>query len=205
MTDSRVYDRKPNGGAQGAGVVFGLNSSGEKVALQVDDDGKLSIEITGEGLALDVSVDGLETLITSSNTKLDTLHTDLGTTIHADLATTLAGLLERSASTARLLSAANSTNATVVKASAGRVTSITGWNAAAVSYLKLYDKATTPDEADTPRHTEYLAASQKFQLTWTKALNFANGISYRIVTDGADNSTASVATAAVLAMNIDYI
>lgn len=39
-------------------------------------------------------IDNLETLITSTNTKLDTLHTDLGTTIHADLATTLAGYVD---------------------------------------------------------------------------------------------------------------
>src|SRR4051812_36090796 len=39
-------------------------------------------------------IDNLETLITSTNTKLDTLHTDLGTTLHTDLGTTLAGYLD---------------------------------------------------------------------------------------------------------------
>jgi hypothetical protein len=43
-----------------------------------------------------VSTAGLATsaLQTSANTKLDTLHADLGTTLHTDLATTLAGKLD---------------------------------------------------------------------------------------------------------------
>jgi hypothetical protein len=106
--------------------------------------------------------------------------------------------------TARLLSAANSDNATVVKAAKGKIYIITGWNAATVSYLKLYDKATAPASTDTPRHTEYLAASQKFQLNFPNGLQFASGIGYRLVTGSADNDTGAVAAAAVLGLNIDY-
>ena len=104
----------------------------------------------------------------------------------------------------RLLSAANSDNATIVKAAPGRIYSITGWNAAAVTYLKLYNKATAPASTDTPLHTEYLAASQKFQLSFPRGLNFTAGIGYRLVTGVADNDATAVAAAAVLGLNIDY-
>ena len=107
-------------------------------------------------------------------------------------------------STDRLLSAANTVNATIVKATPGVIFSIEGFNAATITYLKLYDKATTPDENDTPKRTIYLPASLRFQIDFGRGLNFVNGISYRMTTAGADNSTAAVAAAAVLAMNIDY-
>ena len=107
--------------------------------------------------------------------------------------------------TARLLSALNTDNATLVKAAAGKIFSITGWNAATVSYLKLYDKATAPASTDTPLHTEYLKASDKFQLQFPRGLAFPTGIGYRLVTGSADNDTGAVGAAAVLALNIDYV
>lgn len=49
--------------------------------------------------------------------------------------------------TARLISAAGTTNATNVKATPGRVFHIFGYNAAtSVTYLKLYNKATAPED-----------------------------------------------------------
>lgn len=107
-------------------------------------------------------------------------------------------------STARLLSAANTANPTIVKASPGAVYSIEGFNAGTITYLKLYDKATAPDENDTPKRTIYLPANLRFQIDCGRGLNFASGISYRMTTAAADNSTAAVASGAVLAMNIDY-
>lgn len=104
----------------------------------------------------------------------------------------------------RLLSAANTVNATLVRAGNTRVLRISGWNAAAVTYLKLYDKATAPAETDTPVATIYLAASLTFDEQWPNGLSFQKGLGYRLTTAAADNSTAAVAAAAVLAMNIAY-
>jgi hypothetical protein len=109
-----------------------------------------------------------------------------------------------SQATHRLLSAANTTNATVVKAKPGSIDSICGFNAGAITYLKIYDKATTPDETDTPRLTLYLAANLMFDFPFGRGINFANGIAYRMTTAAADNSTAAVASAAVLALNVNY-
>lgn len=109
-----------------------------------------------------------------------------------------------SQSTHRLLSAANTANPTVVLASNGMITGIGGYNAGTVTYLKLYDKATAPDETDAPRQTIYLAASAMFRLDFSEPLAFAKGIAYRMTTAAADDSTAAVASGAILALNIDY-
>ncbi|MBI1359855.1 MAG: hypothetical protein GC155_06165 [Alphaproteobacteria bacterium] len=104
----------------------------------------------------------------------------------------------------RLLSAFNTTNATVAKNAPCVLDSIDLWNAGTVTYLKLYDKATAPAETDTPVLTIYLAASLTRNIQFPKGLKFAAGLAYRMTTAGADNSTAAVAAAAVLAMNMAY-
>jgi ribonuclease HII len=107
-----------------------------------------------------------------------------------------------SQNTHRLLSAANSVNATSVTTTPTTVTGIDGFNAGTITYLKLYDKATAPDENDTPRRTIYIAANTSFRYDFT--LLFTRGLAYRMTTAGADNSTAAVAAAAILALNIDH-
>lgn len=111
------------------------------------------------------------------------------------------------ATTSRLVSAANSDNATVVKASAGRLFKIDGYNAAAsVRWLKLYDKATAPSAADTPRRSIALPASSRFELNFTDlGLAFAAGIGFRLVTGSADADNTAVTAADVLGLNLDYI
>lgn len=105
----------------------------------------------------------------------------------------------------RLLSAANSENATSVKASAGVLFKLEGWNAGTVTYLKLYNKASTPSEADTPLATFYLPASLKFDIDFGPGgLTMGTGIAYRLVTGNADNDDTAVAAAAVLALNVLY-
>ncbi len=111
---------------------------------------------------------------------------------------------QRAEATARLLSAAADVNATVVKASSGVIYTIEGWNAAVITYLKLYDKATTPSDADTPRRTILLPANTRFALDFPRGLLFAAGIGFRLTTGRADNDTNAVAADAVLALNIDY-
>lgn len=109
------------------------------------------------------------------------------------------------ASTGRLLSSAASVNATIVKASAGRMYGMQGYVArTSAVYLKLYNKATAPDETDTPVKTLYLPPSSAFAIDFPSGYSFTAGISYRMTTAGADNSTAAVASGDVLAFNLDY-
>jgi hypothetical protein len=106
--------------------------------------------------------------------------------------------------THRLLSSAASVNATVAVSRRARLIGIQGFNArGSAVYLKLYDKKTAPSEADTPVRTLYLPASSPFD--FSRQVQFKSGISYRMTTAVADNSTAALTAGDVLALNIDYV
>lgn len=111
------------------------------------------------------------------------------------------------ASTARLLSAAASTNATSVKGSAGRLYKIQGYNAAAaVRYLKLYNKATAPTVGtDTPVRTIALPPLTAFDLDWSNlGYYFSTGIAFALTTGSADADTAALTAGDILGLNMDY-
>lgn len=107
--------------------------------------------------------------------------------------------------TARLLSAAATTNATSAKAAAGTLRRITGYNAsAAARYLKLYDKASVPTVGtDTPRKTFYLPASSAFALDCDDY--FGQGIAFAITGAAADADTTAVTVGDILCLNVDYV
>lgn len=108
-----------------------------------------------------------------------------------------------STKTHRLLSAAGSVNATSVRAAATFVRKIIGYNArTSAVYLKLYNEAAASDENDTPVFTIYLPASSAFALDIDHY--FRLGFGYRMTTAGADNSTAALTAADILALNITY-
>jgi hypothetical protein len=109
--------------------------------------------------------------------------------------------------TARLLSAAASTNGTNAKASAGRLYSIQGYNAAtAVRYLKLYNKASSPTVGtDTPVKTLALPPGAGFAFDWPVGYSFATGISFGLTTGSADNDTGALTAGDVLGLNLDYV
>lgn len=104
----------------------------------------------------------------------------------------------------RILSAAADTNATVAKASAGRLHSVQVNNAAGhVIYLKFYNKATAPTVGtDVPVITVALA-------TGVNSLDmgrhyFSTGIAYGCVVGGADNDTTALTAADFLGLNVQY-
>lgn len=105
----------------------------------------------------------------------------------------------------RIISAAASTNATVAKASPGRLYGVKGHNASqSARWLKLYNKATSPVVGtDTPVETLYLPARATFALDWT-GFYFTSGISYALTTGGADNDTGALASGDVLGLNIEF-
>lgn len=106
---------------------------------------------------------------------------------------------------ARLVSAAASTNATLVKSTPGDVHKIRGFNAnAAARYLKLYNKATAPTVGtDVPFMTIYLPATSSFEVN-LDGLYFSLGIGFGLTTAAADADVGALTAADVLALNITY-
>lgn len=107
----------------------------------------------------------------------------------------------------RLTSAAATTNATSVKSSAGRVYKITGYNAAAaVRYLKIYNKASAPTVGtDVPVVTIALKATDSFNIDFSNiGQYFATGIAYALTTGSADSDTGALTLADVTGLNIWY-
>jgi hypothetical protein len=108
----------------------------------------------------------------------------------------------------RIVSAAASTNATSAKASAGRVYKITGYNAAAaVRYIKVYNKASAPTVGtDTPVITEALAPSSKFTIDVAADIGFyfSTGIAYALTTGSADADTGALTAADIVGLNVYY-
>lgn len=104
---------------------------------------------------------------------------------------------------------ANTSNATVVKASAGRVGALVGFNLAATPvYLKVYDKATTPDQNDTPKLRLMIpgntAGAGFVYPVPPGGLTFLNGISFRLVTGVGDTDNTAVAANEQL-INLGYL
>lgn len=112
------------------------------------------------------------------------------------------------ASTARLPSAAASTNATNVKTTAGRVYSASGKNNAAYDvFLVLYDSAAAPPVPGTTaiRKKIVCPAGQAFVYDWPLGLSFATGIGYAFTKLVADADTTVLVAADVTAFNVDYV
>lgn len=103
-----------------------------------------------------------------------------------------------SASTYHKISAA-STNADAVKASPGVVTGYFLVNtAAAFSYVKLYNKASSPTVGtDTPRCVFGIPAASSANLNIDPPVAFETGIAIAIVTGIADSDATAVAANAV--------
>lgn len=63
--------------------------------------------------------------------------------------------------------------------------------AAAIRYLKVYDKATAATEADTPVFTFRVNANREREINLPKPVAFTNGISIRASNAVADNDTTN--------------
>lgn len=107
--------------------------------------------------------------------------------------------------TARLVSAAASTNATNAKNAASDLYKVCGYNAAAAArYLKIYNKATAPTVGtDTPVLTLALAPSAAFNFDFG-GLYFSAGIGFAITVNAADADTAAVTAADIVGLNLIF-
>lgn len=108
--------------------------------------------------------------------------------------------------TTRLLSAAGTTNSTLVKNSAARLCAIQGLNvAAAIRFLKLYNLAVAPVVGtDTPIKTIAIPASSAFVLTWPTSYLFSVGLGFGLTVNGADADATAVTAGDIVGLNIDY-
>lgn len=109
-----------------------------------------------------------------------------------------------SQSTYRLLSALNTDNAALIQAGPTSLVAITCVNAAAITYLKLYNKATAPASTDTPRYTIQIPASTTLILPINLGAMFGLGLGIRLTAAAADNDATAVAAGAITCLNIDY-
>ena len=75
--------------------------------------------------------------------------------------------------------------------------------AASVRYVKLYDKATAPTSADTPKCTIPLPASSAANIIAPAGIDFTAGIGIRVTSGVADNDTTAP-TANDVVVNIFY-
>lgn len=101
-----------------------------------------------------------------------------------------------------LAAGAANQDSTIVKASAGQVYSVAGFNTNSTPvYLKLYDKATGPVSTDTPIHTLLLPGNTNgagMILPLPVGMAFSTGISFRITGGMADSDATAVASGAVI-------
>ena len=89
---------------------------------------------------------------------------------------------------------ANTTNATVVKSTSGKVFGyiVNNVNAAA-RYLKLYDKATAPTVGtDTPKMTIMIPAASTQTFFMRDGVEFTSGISFATTTGLVDSDTGAI-------------
>jgi len=167
-----------------------VSADGDNVALKGTSKGEAHVKDADVAALLTTQagyLDGIATLITATNAAL--------------------APGGPSTSTARLLSAAASTNGANVKASAGTLKRIQGHNARlSAVYLKLYNKASTPTVGtDVPVRTVYLPASASFVFDFPEGIAFATGIGYGLTTAGADADTGALTAGDILCLNVDYI
>lgn len=171
--------------------------------MQLDANGNVRVKLTGGSAA---ATDATTNSIAYMSGASDNANRLLGTAAFRFNGSTWDRATTANA-THRLLSAAATTNATSVKASAGRVRRIWGGNTVASKrYLKLYNKASAPTVGtDTPILTFVIQASAPFDIAFTEDGHyFSTGIAYALTTAAADADTGALSAGDIECMNISY-
>ena len=102
---------------------------------------------------------------------------------------------------------AASTNATSVKASAGKIYRIDAFNSDTVGYwVKFYNKASAPTVGtDVPVATKYVPAGGGFVIESTVGIPYTTGIALAATLNATDADTTAVTTANKLVINLRYV
>lgn len=177
-------------------------------ALQTSANTKLDTLSTNL-TTIDGHVDGLETLVGTTNTSLTTLHTDLGHLTDGTQQNQIIASATNGYTLAKTISAAT-TNATSLKGSAGTVGFIIAANVATTPrYLKIYNKATAPTVGtDVPvlvaiiPGSTTVGAGSNIPIP-TQGLNLGTGIAFAITAGITDADTTAVGLSEV-AVTIGY-
>lgn len=107
-----------------------------------------------------------------------------------------------------LLSTGTSADATIVKASPGRLYTARVFNLNAVPiYVKFYEKITNPAPATDTSLLKFVVAVQAGEsrdVTSARGITFVTGIAFAIVT-GIANNNATAVTASTVLVNCEYI
>lgn len=109
--------------------------------------------------------------------------------------------------TFRIPSSEAGTNASLVKAGAGIIVSVTGYNERqGPCYLKLYDKATVPlVGSDAPFITEYLDARARFSVDFSGTpMAFSQGLGVAFTVGPEDDDNTGTQTGEIKGVNITY-
>lgn len=114
--------------------------------------------------------------------------------------------IKKPSATGRIVSSANTTNATSIKASTGDLFGIQAYNTtAAVVYLKIYNKASAPTVGtDTPVMTIPIPPNAPIVITWTNGYYFSTGIAIALTGAAADADTTAVTAGAIVGLNLNY-
>lgn len=213
ITDVSTAAKQDTGNAALVAILAKILTAPATEAKQ--DTGNTSLSsIDTKMTTLASHVDGLEALATALNGFVDGLEalaaaaTPAGTSLIgrtvADASAATGGI----SLTARLPSAAGTTNATNVKTSAGRVYQASGKNNAAYDvFLVLYDAVTAPPVPGTTtiRKKMICPAGQAFVYDWPVGLGFTTGIGYAFTKLVADADTTVLVAADITAFNLDYV
>lgn len=142
-------------------LMKGVDANGAEQTVLVGTDGGLTLNLTGEGLALDVSVDGLETAVAATNTALALLAPT--TTAGAGIAAVVSASLE---------------TGHVIKASAGNLYGFNGTTTSAAGYFLVHNSTTVPAAgAVTPVKSYRVAADTSIEVAFDPPLRLGTGIS----------------------------
>jgi hypothetical protein len=165
----------------GAALPAGSNNIGDVDVLSV---------AAGDNLIGRVKLsDGTEVAAVDSNNRLETTSYQGSTWSVQEIPGTTGGL-----SISRVV-AANSTNATVAKASAGHLYGFDIYNASgATSFVKFVNKASAPTAgSETVAYTVAIPTVAQVRLMFPQGIAFATGISFFTVTGFADSNSTAVA------------
>lgn len=203
VTGEDVSGVAPTGNPVQVGAPFvsapAIRTDGVMGPLVTDSRGSLRVTVFSGNTPAGLATASVTALIGASSAGLNSVsHNYLsdGTGWRAE---------SRPAAVSRIVSAAASTNGTTAKASAGDLHRIRGYNAAAaVRYLKIYNKASAPTVGtDTPVLTYALGPAREFDID-AGGFYFSTGIAYAMTTGSADADTGALTAADVVGLNITY-
>lgn len=179
-------------------------TDGEQSALSLDTRQNLKVAIVGVNGTDSPAVVATQTGQTISSSSASNSFRTAALSYKNNGSTWMPDYLATSVS--RIPSAANTTNGTSAKASAAILKSFNGHNAAAaVRYLKIYNKASAPTVGtDTPVFTFAIPASAPFSLSLGDGLYLATGLAYALTTGAADADTGALTAGDILGLNVVY-